>query len=153
MTGLIVSVAVSLARPQPYSWETTRAINSASDPVVAGVSPEPEKDEQESDDPTTQSYDEEQAKADALAEEEPSKLRRAFKVACIASFLLTFTMDFLIPIPMFLSHYVFSQGFFTAWVIITFIWVFCSAAITTILPLVEASAFFKTLFKAVLGKQ
>lgn len=91
-----------------------------------------------------------EVKADVLAEEEPSKLRRAFKVSCIASVLLTFIMDLLIPIPMFLSHYIFSQGFFTAWVIITFIWVFCSAAITTILPLVEARTFFKSLAKAAL---
>lgn len=44
---------------------------------------------------------------------------------------------------MFLSHYVFSKGFFTAWIVISFIWVFVSAGISVILPLVEAAGFFK----------
>ena len=148
MTGLIVSVAVSLARPQPFSWELTRSINALSAPSSLGGKTSNEKAGDES-----PAIDEEaEVIEDLRLEEEPSKLRRAFKVACIASFLLTFIIDFLIPIPMFLSHYIFSQGFFTAWVVITFIWVFCSAAITTILPLVEAGAFFRTLAKEMMGR-
>jgi len=53
---------------------------------------------------------------------------------------------------MFLSHYIFSQGFFTAWVIISFMWVFCSAAISTILPIVETAGFFKNLIVEVGGE-
>lgn len=53
---------------------------------------------------------------------------------------------------MFLSHYVFSKGFFTAWVIISFIWVFVSSAISVILPLVETSGFFKRFFREVIGE-
>jgi hypothetical protein len=93
--------------------------------------------------------EEKEAAIDRALEEEPAALRSAFKMACIASFVLTFIMDFIIPIPMFLSHYVFSQGFFTAWVIISFIWVFCSAAISTILPIWETSGFFVNLFKEI----
>ena len=89
-----------------------------------------------------------------IAIEEPSKLRRAFKVACIASFTLTFIMDFLVPIPMFLSHYIFSQGFFVAWVVITFAWVFCSTAISVLLPIWETVGFFKDLWAEVVrGKR
>ena len=47
--------------------------------------------------------------------------------------------------PMFFSHYIFSKGFFTAWVIISFIWVFASTAISVILPIVETAGFFKRL--------
>ena len=147
MTGLIVSVTVSLARPKHYSWETTRSINSSANPMMCN-SDNPTKADSSSQPGPRKSLaedDEKQAIADGIVEDEPSSLRGAFKVACIASFLLTFLMDFLIPIPMFLSHYVFSQAFFTAWVIITFIWVFCSAAITTVLPLLEAAGFLKAL--------
>jgi urea-proton symporter len=52
---------------------------------------------------------------------------------------------------MFLSHYVFSKGFFTAWVVISFIWVFASAAISVILPLVEATGFFESFAKATMS--
>ena len=159
MTGLIVTVVVSLARPESYSWVSTRSINNsvliaASSDSSTDVDPKDKSDPDEKPVPSTPTlHDEESgAQADLAVEEEPTKLRRAFKVACIASFLLTFIMDFLIPMPMFFSHYIFSQGFFTAWVVITFIWVFCSAAITTILPLLEAGVFFRTLTKEILGR-
>ncbi|KAL8789821.1 MAG: hypothetical protein Q9195_006656 [Heterodermia aff. obscurata] len=170
MTGLIVTVAVSLARPKPFSWESTRSINTSvltaassqssteADPKETSDLSEKtnekadEKADEETSPSTPTSRDEEKGANVDLAAEEPTKLRRAFKVACIASFLLTFIMDFLIPMPMFFSHYIFSQGFFTAWVVITFIWVFCSAAITTVLPLVEAGSFFKALAKEILRR-
>jgi len=52
---------------------------------------------------------------------------------------------------MFLSHYVFSRGFFTAWVVIGFLWVFVSTAISVILPLVETAGFFRRLGGQVFG--
>ena len=54
---------------------------------------------------------------------------------------------------MFLSHYVFSRGFFTAWVVISFLWVFVSTGISVILPLVETSGFFKKFAGEVFGKK
>lgn len=148
MTGLIVSVSVSLAKPEPFDWDTTRLINAA---TISGTEPssssslDKEKPDGKSDLPTVRDEEKEMVE-DEIAMEEPSKLRRAFKVACIASFLLTFTMDFLVPIPMFLSHYIFSQGFFVAWVVLTFCWVFCSTAISVILPIWETAGFFRDLY-------
>ncbi|MCJ1360295.1 MAG: hypothetical protein MMC33_010300 [Icmadophila ericetorum] len=150
MTGLIVTYVVSIAKPAPFDWEVTRnmnaiaSISSTTTTIVNGDDISSGKHDL----PTVQD-EEKQAREDRLLEEEPSKLRSAFKLAVIASFLLTFIMDFLIPIPMFLSHYIFSQGFFTAWVIISFVWVFCSAAISTVLPLVESATFFKEFFMEV----
>ena len=149
MTGLIVTVVVSLVKPAPFDWEVTRSINALS--VVTTTS---EDESSKSRDLPTVQDEEKQAREDETALEEPAKLRSAFKLAVVASFGLTFIMDFLIPIPMFLSHYIFSSGFFTAWVIISFIWVFCSAAISTILPLVEAFDFFKELVGEIrMGRQ
>lgn len=148
MTGLIVSVAVSLARPQPFDWEVTRLINAPG--VLSSTNPDSASDDPNNNKELATVIDEEkEMREDAAAVEEPLKLQSAFKLACIASFVLTFIMDFLIPIPMFLSRYIFSQGFFTAWVIISFIWVFCSAAITTILPLWETADFFKEFVREV----
>ena len=150
MTGLIVTVCVSLAKPAPFDWETTRLINSStlSSPITTSLDEKDDNPNKNSDLPTVRD-EEKEMREDAIAIEEPGKLRRAFKVACIASFLLTFTMDFLIPIPMFLSHYIFSQGFFIAWVVITFCWVFCSTAISVILPIWETAEFFGDLYREV----
>lgn len=95
--------------------------------------------------------EERQMSLDVATEQDPKSLRSAFILACIASFGLTFIMDFLIPIPMFLSHYQFSEHFFLAWVIISFIWVFSSTFISVCLPIWETRSFFGQLFREVVG--
>lgn len=176
MTGLIVTSVISLIKPQNFDWEITRAINAipASDgmtTVVAGV-----KDPSHHTDPTlvndsdkekddeaatsapvtppneelpTRLHEDKEHQIDETLEDHPSSLQGTYKLALIASFLMTFIMDFLIPMPMFFSHYIFSRGFFTGWVIITFIWVFCSVGISVILPVWETAGFFKNLVKEV----
>lgn len=121
MTGLIVTVVISLIKPQNFDWEITRAINAI--PLEEAVVAEAEQDEKSGpppvvddeekekidDDlpdtppneelPTVQEEDKEM-QMDARLEEQPSKLRGAFKLACIASFVLTFIMDFLVSSPL-----------------------------------------------------
>jgi hypothetical protein len=164
MTGLILTVTVSYLRPakEPFDWEITRSMNAVveedisatdSDGAKTGATtPTGAEDEKKASDPTSGAIipsirdEEKQAAVDSsIVETERTALRSAFKLACISSFALTFIMDILVPIPMFLSHYVFSKGFFTAWVVISFIWVFFSTAISTVLPIVETLGFFREL--------
>jgi urea-proton symporter len=171
MTGLIVSVCVSLIKPANFDWEITRAINAL--PVMTeGTKPNPtatsspstpelssveDKKAIEADEPlpqpetnTNSIVNEEKAlHIEVETEDDPRKLRGAFKLACIASFVLTFILDFLIPMPMFFSHYIFSKGFFTGWVVISFIWVFSSAFISCFLPIWETRSFFVELWRAI----
>jgi hypothetical protein len=152
MTGLIVTISVSLAKPEPFDWDQTRLINAPSTtatPQTPSITSLDKENPNKNRDLPTVRDEEKEMMDDEIAVEEPSKLRRAFKVACIASFLLTFAMDFMIPIPMFLSHYVFSQGFFVAWVVLTFCWVFCSTAISVVLPIWETVGFFGDLWREV----
>ena len=195
MTGLIVSVVVSLIKPDNFDWGSTRAINMEHTLEMEGAAPSPrpassrssttqtdkedrvapkspseapspeqpspvlspvpdEKQTRTEHDPNSdpiRADEERQMSLDATLEEEPSRLRSAFKLACIASFVLPFIMDFLIPIPMFLSHYVFSKGFFTAWIVLSFLWVFGSSLISVILPIWETRRFFAMLFKEMTG--
>lgn len=127
MTGLIVTVVVSLVKPQNFDWEITRSINAASaSSLVEGVSSQigsegkqvvqggdmavrDEKERRSADGasdstpstppneilPTMLDGDRERVE-DAEIDGHPSKLRGAFKLACIASFVLTFLMDFLV---------------------------------------------------------
>jgi hypothetical protein len=68
--------------------------------------------------------EEKEALEDKAVLEDPTKLNHVLKVAWIASTGLTLIMSLIIPLHMFLSHYIFSKGFFTGWVVISFIWVF-----------------------------
>jgi hypothetical protein len=124
-TGLIVTVVVSLMKPQNFDWAITRGINSPpvtelnSAPVQeseraslevkaeqgsANVSGD-EKDNIRKVDAQQQppaapapalSKEDEEATADADIEEHPLKLRRALIVAYISAVSLTLIMDFLV---------------------------------------------------------
>lgn len=176
MTGLIVTTAISLIKPDDFDWEITRAINAI--PVTDGVhqpgdetpnyTPPSFPHEHEKDSksrapslvPSSPSHSGAEApsatsptaaiQADAHPDS-PASLHRAFKLACLSSFLLTFILDFLLPMPMFFSHYVFSKGFFTAWVVISFVWVFVSSAISCFLPIWETRAFWGGLWGRIRG--
>lgn len=162
--GGIVTVTMSLIKPDDFDWEITRAINAL--PVTTGLDTTRPGTETPNSDTLSGGIDEKKAEAstpnqnsgqcsatDAEAalhisyggEDSPSSLRGAFKLACISSLVLAFLMDFLIPMPMFFSHYIFSEGFFTGWVVISFIWVFVSSAISCFLPIWETRDFFVEL--------
>ncbi|KAI4636698.1 hypothetical protein J4E93_011043 [Alternaria ventricosa] len=163
MTGLIVTTTITLIKPDNFDWEITRAINAVE---LDGVNDD--NTPRESSTPELSDSGEKKIATDAPTQPEaiataaelpphlaptqeepddPSTLRRAFKLACISAFLLTFILDFLLPMPMFFSHYIFSKGFFTAWVVVSFIWVFASSAISCLLPIWETRGSFGTLFR------
>lgn len=121
MTGLIVTTVVSLIKPQNFDWEITRAINSKSIEEIQGEaddSPstsEAPAEEIKQEKPTNSNPAERTAPGkkpstdlpvleaedaemqyDEDLESHPSKLRSAFILACVASFVLTFIMDFLV---------------------------------------------------------
>jgi urea-proton symporter len=144
--GGIVSTVVTLVNPDDFDWEITRAINAEhahldgeavhrlppqSEPMAVadglesgktpGSDPSTPPEKVNEADPDFQQAPVSLAQTvskDSVLEESPRQLRAALKVAIIASIVIPFIMDFLVPIPMFLSHYIFSKAFFTAWVVI-----------------------------------
>ncbi|KAK2779348.1 hypothetical protein FQN53_001418 [Emmonsiellopsis sp. PD_33] len=171
-TGMIVSIVVSLMKPDDFDWEATRAINA---PVIESVFQggsgsgssqasitdtnsktgyEPKTDETKADEPKTHvtlpvQDEEKETTAETSAEADPKSLQGALKVAWISATVLTLCMDIIVPLPLFFSHYIFSKGFFTAWITISFLWVFCAVGICVVLPVVETAGFFKQLFAEV----
>lgn len=160
-SGAIISAVVTLIKPDnEFDWSATKRINpraremdrkqatlpdSASGSGSGSDSPvENEKEKQEG------------ATADVasaidditidIPAEEYAELQKSLKVATWASLTLTFIVLFLIPIPMFLSHYVFSLNFFRGWIIICVMWLFVAAGITSVLPLWESRAAIKDIF-------
>lgn len=176
LTGLLVSVAVSLVFPdkEGFNWESTRNINAH---VLMGANPPPgaaddetaqtEKNDKAGDDstpaeaatPTEEVDKSDQAQLQSLRNPEaledekflddPKALRRNYIIALTLSIVLSFIMDFLVPIPMFLSHYIFSHDFFYAWVVISFIWVFAAMGMAGFLPLWETRHFWRGFFNEI----
>ncbi|KAI1848467.1 hypothetical protein JX266_005773 [Neoarthrinium moseri] len=70
----------------------------------------------------------------------------------IAAFLVI-SLAILWPIPMYASHYVFSQTFFRGWVIVLFIWAFIASIIITVLPIWEGKDMALALLRRVLGRK
>lgn len=168
MTGLIVTVTITMIKPDDFDWEVTRSINAlvtdgtAQDGAATPTSySTPEfSDTKEKQPVQDDSVPESTAPVElpphlappTQEEDDPRTLRRAFKLACISAFVLTFILDFLIPMPMFFSEYIFSKGFFTGWVVVSFIWVFVSSGISCLLPIWETRESFAKLIIKMMGR-
>lgn len=128
LTGLILTVVISYIKPNDFDWEITRGINAVSE---VGT-PAPDSSSREQSPPgmpadkkksallrkmeshlnqnanlPTVIDEEKEALEDRTIMEDPTRLRGAFKFACISATILTLLMDFIIPLPMFLTDYVF----------------------------------------------
>ena len=70
-------------------------------------------------------------------EKEQAKLRRASRIAKSLTVFLTVALLVLWPMPMYGSSYVFSKKFFTGWVVVGILWIFCSLFCVGLYPLFE----------------
>jgi SSS family transporter len=115
VSGLVATV-VSLIKPDNFDFEVTRTKLEilTDDEIVANAT-----------------YN------DPL-EQDPVKLKAAFKFAVTSSVILTIIMILIWPLPMYFSRYVFSKPFFTFWVAISMIWAICAAVSCIIYPIYES---------------
>lgn len=68
---------------------------------------------------------------------EQAKLFRASKIAKITTATMTLVLLVLWPMPLYGSGYIFSQSFFSGWVIVGIIWLLCSTMAVGVYPLWE----------------
>ncbi|KAH7907163.1 Sodium:solute symporter family-domain-containing protein [Hygrophoropsis aurantiaca] len=134
-SGPIISVIITLFKPDnDFDWSQTRRINhninklrgesQVASPTLSV------KNESEESGSFSHAIDD--------LPEDYAVLEKSFKVACYTAIIMSFIIVILIPIPMFLSHYIFSLQFFRAWVVISVVWLFVAACITSVLPLWES---------------
>lgn len=71
------------------------------------------------------------------SEEEKRKLDRAALYSRTLTVFLALALLILWPIPMYGSSYVFSKKFFTGWVVVGLVWLFCTAFGVVLFPLYE----------------
>ncbi|CAL5872962.1 uncharacterized protein PFLUO_LOCUS7231 [Penicillium psychrofluorescens] len=113
---------------QNYNYESMRAIRKVDDTEVAAaahVDPELVPGETDPIQPSTEK------------EEEARKLDRAALYSRTLTVFMTFAFLILWPIPMYGTSYVFSKKFFTGWVVVGLIWLFCTLCGVVIFPLYE----------------
>lgn len=98
----------------------------------------------------------ETTQSDHEMREEQHKLQRAAKIARTLTVILTLAFIILWPMPMFGSGYVFSKKFFTGWVVVGILWLFCSAVCVGLYPLWEgrktSSRTIKAIFLDITGR-
>ncbi|OBR08296.1 sodium symporter family protein [Colletotrichum higginsianum IMI 349063] len=76
----------------------------------------------------------------AAFEREQTMLSRAFKISVSMTAFLTIAMLILWPMPMYGSGYIFSKPFFTGWVVVGILWIFCSFFAVGLFPIFEGRA-------------
>ncbi|KAI1212571.1 Na+/solute symporter [Annulohypoxylon truncatum] len=81
--------------------------------------------------------------------DEQSKLMRASKISKWTTAGLTLAFLVLWPFPMYGSSYVFSKPFFTGWVTVGIIWIFCSLGAVGLFPVFEGRLTLVRTFKAI----
>jgi hypothetical protein len=84
-------------------------------------------------------------------EQERADLLRARNIALGAALFIAVSMTILWPIPMYGTGYIFSKGFFTGWIVFTFIWGFFGAITITCFPLWQSRGEITAFLSAVVG--
>lgn len=82
--------------------------------------------------------------------DEQVKLKRASFKARTVTAVMTVCFLVLWPIPLYGTSYIFSKGFFTAWVSVAMGWLFCSAIGVGLYPLYEGRHSIKHTFKGIM---
>ncbi|KAG1761479.1 putative urea transporter [Suillus placidus] len=131
----LITVFVSLWKPDNYDFEGTRAIamldNSENNDPDSDVASAEKKL------PT----DFEVRPTGPVAQEDPlchDTLQRAFRRAAWYSSAMSVIVILIVPLTMFFTNYVFSERFYTFWVTCSIVWVFMSGTFSVILPLLES---------------
>ncbi len=75
------------------------------------------------------------ADADATAAADQRKLKKSAVIARSTTVTMTLILLILWPMPLYGSGYIFNKPFFTGWVTVGILWLFCSTACVGIFPL------------------
>jgi|SRR5271154_1398821 len=81
-------------------------------------------------------------------EAEQVQLKKAAFIARSMTVFLTIALLVLWPMPLYGTGYIFSQKFFTGWVVVGIIWLMCSTAAVGIYPLIEGRHAIAHTFKS-----
>ena len=152
LTGNLLSIGVSglitliwsLVRPCNFDWEISRRLNCEDAPSRASA--DLSQDEKEKEPESVRVVEEDETSED---EAERADLAKAFRFACIAALTLTVILIFVIPLPLFFTSHVFPKGGFTAWVVVSIIWLFLGFGLVGFFPAYEARKGLMSVFRGI----
>jgi len=98
-----------------------------------------------------------QAEADAADATEQAKLKKAAVISRSLTVFMTIALLVLWPMPMYGSGYIFSKKFFTGWIVVGILWLFCSAFCVGLFPLYQGRKTMahtvRSIFRDVTGRK
>ncbi|KAF2796137.1 urea active transporter [Melanomma pulvis-pyrius CBS 109.77] len=143
---VFVPVLTYALGPQNYDWVSMKAIRKGDDHDLAAAA-----------NIDLELVPGERSNSIVAEEEEQAKLLKASKIARYMTVFMTLAMLVLWPMPMYGSGYIFSKKFFTGWVVVGILWMFCSAFCVGLYPLWEGRGTsvrtFKSIFLDITGKR
>jgi SSS family transporter len=123
---IFVPVLTYAFGPQNYDWLSMKAIRRGDDHDLAAAAHI-----------DLEMIPGERHRLAAEEEEEQAKLYKASRIARWMTLFMTLALLVLWPMPMYGSGYIFSKKFFTGWVVVGILWMFCSSFAVGIYPLWE----------------
>ncbi|CCC14078.1 hypothetical protein SMACR_08527 [Sordaria macrospora] len=115
-----------------YDWKSMMEIKRGDDTDVVAGEAGVDLDLEE-----TMGGREETEREREMMEEEQGKLSRASKISKTMTAVLTLALLILWPMPLYGTGYIFSKPFFTGWVVVGIIWIFCSFIGVGLFPIYE----------------
>jgi len=138
---IFVPVLTYTLGPQNYDWQSMKAIRKGDDHDLAAAA-----------NVDLERIPGEERRAIEKEQEEQDKLFKASRIARWLTLFMAISFLVLWPMPMYGSGYIFSKKFFTGWVVVGILWMFCSAFCVGIYPLWEGRKTSVRTFKAIFGE-
>tara|TARA_R110002003_G_scaffold112_29_gene9782 strand:+ start:9039 stop:10454 length:1416 start_codon:yes stop_codon:yes gene_type:complete len=138
---IFVPVLTFALGKQNYDWQSMKAIRKGDDHDLAAAA-----------NVDLERIPGEERRAIEQEAEEQAKLTKAARIARWLTAFLALALLVLWPMPMYGSGYIFSKKFFTGWVIVGILWMFCSAFCVGLYPLWEGRKTSIRTFKAIFGE-
>jgi hypothetical protein len=144
---IVLTPLVTYLKPENYDFAKFREIELVDDSAIRdGVSAKPPAGSEKRND-----ISEAEPGTSSTQEQERADLLRARNIALGAALFIAISMTILWPIPMYGTGYIFSKGFFTGWIVFTFIWGFFGAVTITCFPLWQSRRQIVAFLTAVFG--
>lgn len=136
---IFIPILTLIFGQQNYDYESMRNIRRVDDSEVAAAA-HVDLELIPGSEPATQATAAGTTAPKDMTEEETKKLNSAAFWARTLTVAMTLCFLILWPMPMYGSGYVFSKKFFTGWVVVGILWLFCTAFGVVIFPLYEGRA-------------
>ncbi|KAF4547828.1 Sodium:solute symporter-like protein 2 [Elsinoe fawcettii] len=132
----LYSVVISLVKPANFDWRDYRKEKLAFD----------------SDEDISRTHSNVIEEEATSYEANKKQFRHWGKIAAIWSGLTFLGHWVLWPLPMYAAKYIFSKSFFTAWLVVAIIWLWCTLLIAGFYPIIDGREQLWTIWKAWRGK-